>query len=120
MFILQNTEQVEVALFGADPDLPLGVALLLAAVLGALTGVGSSERRRDRGRTVAAATQRQLSGVQRTSVSVREVSSPGRFMAPKTSFLPPWAWSAGTCSVSTPTTTPSTVYVSLPGSQRTA
>lgn len=36
IFILQNTEQVEVALFGANPDLPLGVALLLAAVLGAL------------------------------------------------------------------------------------
>lgn len=36
VFILQNGEQVEVALFGANPDLPLGVALLLAAVLGAL------------------------------------------------------------------------------------
>jgi uncharacterized integral membrane protein len=36
IFILQNTEQVEVSLFGANPDLPLGVALLLAAVLGAL------------------------------------------------------------------------------------
>jgi len=36
IFILQNTEQVEVALFGANPNLPLGVALLLAAVLGAL------------------------------------------------------------------------------------
>ena len=36
IFILQNGEQVEVALFGANPDLPLGVALLLAAVLGAL------------------------------------------------------------------------------------
>lgn len=36
IFILQNTRQVEVALFGANPDLPLGVALLLAAVLGAL------------------------------------------------------------------------------------
>ena len=36
IFILQNDEQVEVALFGANPDLPLGVALLLAAVLGAL------------------------------------------------------------------------------------
>lgn len=36
IFILQNGEQVEVALFGANPNLPLGVALLLAAVLGAL------------------------------------------------------------------------------------
>jgi uncharacterized integral membrane protein len=36
VFILQNGEQVEVSLFGANPDLPLGVALLLAAVLGAL------------------------------------------------------------------------------------
>ncbi|MFL6130202.1 MAG: lipopolysaccharide assembly protein LapA domain-containing protein [Mycobacteriales bacterium] len=36
IFILQNGEQVEVSLFGAEPNLPLGVALLLAAVLGAL------------------------------------------------------------------------------------
>jgi uncharacterized integral membrane protein len=36
VFILQNGEQVEVSFFGANPDLPLGVALLLAAVLGAL------------------------------------------------------------------------------------
>ena|SRR5918993_715094 len=36
IFILQNGEQVQVNLFGANPDLPLGVALLLAAVLGAL------------------------------------------------------------------------------------
>jgi uncharacterized integral membrane protein len=37
IFVLQNMQQVEVALFGANPDLPLGVALMLAAVLGALT-----------------------------------------------------------------------------------
>jgi uncharacterized integral membrane protein len=36
IFILQNGEQVEVSLYGANPNLPLGVALLLAAVLGAL------------------------------------------------------------------------------------
>ena len=36
IFILQNTEQIEVSLFGASLDLPLGVALLLAAVFGAL------------------------------------------------------------------------------------
>src|SRR5512133_3344228 len=36
IFILQNGQQVQVSLFGANPDLPLGVALLLAAVLGAL------------------------------------------------------------------------------------
>lgn len=36
IFILQNGSQVQVNLFGANPDLPLGVALLLAAVLGAL------------------------------------------------------------------------------------
>ena len=36
IFTLQNSAQVEVALFGANPNLPLGVALLLAAVLGAL------------------------------------------------------------------------------------
>ena len=36
IFILQNGTSVQVNLFGANPDLPLGVALLLAAVLGAL------------------------------------------------------------------------------------
>lgn len=36
IFILQNGDQVQVNLFGANPNLPLGVALLLAAVLGAL------------------------------------------------------------------------------------
>ena len=36
IFILQNGNSVQINLFGANPDLPLGVALLLAAVLGAL------------------------------------------------------------------------------------
>ena len=36
IFILQNGESVKVNLFGANPTLPIGVALLLAAVLGAL------------------------------------------------------------------------------------
>jgi uncharacterized integral membrane protein len=36
IFILQNGSKVQINLFGANPDLPLGVALLLAAVLGAL------------------------------------------------------------------------------------
>jgi uncharacterized integral membrane protein len=36
IFILQNGQQVQINLYGANPDLPLGVALLLAAVLGAL------------------------------------------------------------------------------------
>ena len=36
IFILQNGSRVQINLFGANPDLPLGVALLLAAVLGAL------------------------------------------------------------------------------------
>ena len=36
IFILQNGQQVEINLYGANPNLPLGVALLLAAVLGAL------------------------------------------------------------------------------------
>lgn len=39
IFILQNGSSVQVNLFGANPDLPLGVALLLAAVLGALVVV---------------------------------------------------------------------------------
>jgi uncharacterized integral membrane protein len=36
IFILQNGERVKINIFGANPMLPLGVALLLAAVLGAL------------------------------------------------------------------------------------
>jgi uncharacterized integral membrane protein len=36
IFILQNGARVTIQFFGADPTLPLGVALLLAAVLGAL------------------------------------------------------------------------------------
>jgi uncharacterized integral membrane protein len=36
IFILQNGESVKINIFGANPTLPIGVALLLAAVLGAL------------------------------------------------------------------------------------
>jgi uncharacterized integral membrane protein len=36
IFILQNGDRVKINIFGANPTLPLGVALLLAAVLGAL------------------------------------------------------------------------------------
>jgi uncharacterized integral membrane protein len=36
IFILQNGAKVKINIFGANPTLPLGVALLLAAVLGAL------------------------------------------------------------------------------------
>jgi uncharacterized integral membrane protein len=36
IFILQNGNRVKINIFGANPTLPLGVALLLAAVLGAL------------------------------------------------------------------------------------
>ena len=36
IFILQNGARVKINIFGANPTLPLGVALLLAAVLGAL------------------------------------------------------------------------------------
>jgi uncharacterized integral membrane protein len=36
IFILQNSESVKINFFGANPTLPIGVALLLAAVLGAL------------------------------------------------------------------------------------
>jgi uncharacterized integral membrane protein len=36
IFILQNSQQVQVSFFGADGDLALGVALLLSAVAGAL------------------------------------------------------------------------------------
>lgn len=36
IFILQNNRQVQVSFFGADGHLPLGVAMLLSAVAGAL------------------------------------------------------------------------------------
>ena len=36
IFILQNGDHVKISIFGAHPSVPLGVALLLAAVLGAL------------------------------------------------------------------------------------
>jgi uncharacterized integral membrane protein len=36
IFILENTEQVKISYFGVDGHLSLGVALLLAAVAGAL------------------------------------------------------------------------------------
>jgi uncharacterized integral membrane protein len=36
IFILQNGDRVKINVFGANPTLPVGVALLLAAVLGAL------------------------------------------------------------------------------------
>ncbi|MBB4944537.1 putative integral membrane protein [Kitasatospora gansuensis] len=36
IFILENTQQVDVAFFGVHSHLPLGVALLLAAVCGIL------------------------------------------------------------------------------------
>ena len=36
IFILMNGGKVKINIFGANPTLPLGVALLLAAVLGAL------------------------------------------------------------------------------------
>ena len=36
IFILENGQQVDIAYFGAHGHLPLGVALLLAAVLGIL------------------------------------------------------------------------------------
>ena len=36
IFILQNGDKVKINIFGANPTLPIGVALLLAAVLGAL------------------------------------------------------------------------------------
>jgi uncharacterized integral membrane protein len=36
IFILENGQQVDIAFFGAHGHIPLGVALLLAAILGAL------------------------------------------------------------------------------------
>ena len=39
VFILENSQRVDISYFGAHGHLPLGVALLLAAVLGILLAV---------------------------------------------------------------------------------
>jgi uncharacterized integral membrane protein len=45
VFILENTQSVKVSFFGASGQLPLGVALLLAAIGGALlTGIVGAAR----------------------------------------------------------------------------
>lgn len=45
VFMLENTQSVKVSFFGADGHLPLGVALLLAAVGGAvLVGIVAMAR----------------------------------------------------------------------------
>jgi uncharacterized integral membrane protein len=45
VFIIENTEQVKISYFGAGFHLPLGVALLLAAIGGALlTGIVGAAR----------------------------------------------------------------------------
>jgi putative membrane protein len=45
VFILENTQSVKVSFFGASGHLPLGVALLLAAIGGALlTGIVGAAR----------------------------------------------------------------------------
>jgi lipopolysaccharide assembly protein A len=45
LFILQNARTVDIAYFGAHGHLPLGVALLLAAVCGALLAILASVAR---------------------------------------------------------------------------
>ena len=45
VFILENTQRVKISFFGASGHLPLGVALLIAAVAGALlVGIVASVR----------------------------------------------------------------------------
>jgi putative membrane protein len=45
VFILENTQSVQISFFGASGHLPLGVALLLAAIGGALlTGIVGAAR----------------------------------------------------------------------------
>jgi uncharacterized integral membrane protein len=39
VFILENSQRVDISYFGAHGHLPLGVALLLAAILGILLAV---------------------------------------------------------------------------------
>jgi uncharacterized integral membrane protein len=50
VFILENSQRVDISYFGAHGHLPLGVALLLAAVLGsALTVIAVRARSADPG-----------------------------------------------------------------------
>jgi uncharacterized integral membrane protein len=45
VFILENTQSVKISFFGASGHVPLGVALLLAAICGALlTGIVGAAR----------------------------------------------------------------------------
>ena len=53
VFILENGQRVEVSYFGAHWHQPLGVTLLLAAVLGFLLAVIAGFRRLVRGRRAA-------------------------------------------------------------------
>jgi uncharacterized integral membrane protein len=45
IFILQNPDQVKVSYFGAHGSLPLGVALLLAAIFGSLVVIAAGTAR---------------------------------------------------------------------------
>jgi uncharacterized integral membrane protein len=53
VFMLENGQRVEVSYFGAHWHQPLGVTLLLAAVLGFLLAVIAGFRRLVRGRSAA-------------------------------------------------------------------
>jgi uncharacterized integral membrane protein len=53
VFILENSQRVDISYFGAHGHLPLGIALLLAAVLGILLAVIAGLGRRMRVRAAA-------------------------------------------------------------------
>src|ERR1022692_4589493 len=82
IFILENGQKVDIGYFGAHGHLPLGVALLLAAVLGVLLvvipGTGRIVQLRITARRHRGMDARQAPDTQAASVQQAEASEPGQ------------------------------------------
>lgn len=82
IFILENGQRVNIGYFGAHGHLPLGVALLLAAVLGVLLvvipGTGRIVQLRITARRHRGMDARQAPDTQAASVQQAEASEPGQ------------------------------------------
>jgi uncharacterized integral membrane protein len=89
IFILQNGKRVDISFFGAHGHLPLGVALLLAAVLGVLLVVIPGSGRIIQLRMVARRHRRSDATVQQAPVPV--AAEPPVAAAPPAATAPPAA-----------------------------
>ena len=82
IFILENGQRVNIGYFGAHGHLPLGVALLLAAVLGVLLvvipGTGRIVQLRITARRHRGMDARRAPGTEAASVQQAEASEPGQ------------------------------------------